>query len=108
MTSGQEKALKQVLLNYANDEDTGSYEVIQAIAAILGCDGEVKPRWVWLTRTGRPVGVDKNEVVSVTCKYDTPESWETIISLRGGNVIFAVDGALADVCAKLGIPVEGQ
>ena len=40
ISSGQEQALKLVLLNYANDSNTTSYEAIKSITTILGCDGE--------------------------------------------------------------------
>jgi len=42
--NGQEEALNLILLNYANNDSTGSYETIRAIKAILGCDGEATLR----------------------------------------------------------------
>jgi hypothetical protein len=44
ISNGQEKALRQILVNYANDDNAIEYEVIQAITSILGCDGEVTLR----------------------------------------------------------------
>ncbi len=40
LSNGQQKALQQVLLNYANNDEATSYEVICAITSILHCDGE--------------------------------------------------------------------
>lgn len=40
----QEKALSQVLVNYVNDDDTASWDVIEAIKGILHCDGEATLR----------------------------------------------------------------
>jgi hypothetical protein len=39
ISDGQEKALKQILLNYANDDNASTFEAIKAITAVLGCDG---------------------------------------------------------------------
>lgn len=44
MSDGQEKALKLILLNYANDEDSSAYQTIQAISVVLGCDGQATLR----------------------------------------------------------------
>ena len=37
MTKGQETALREILLNYANDDSATVYDTTQAITAVLGC-----------------------------------------------------------------------
>jgi len=38
MTDGQEEALRQVLLHFANDDNSTPFQAVKAITAILGCD----------------------------------------------------------------------
>lgn len=40
ITDGQEKALGLLLLNFAAEEDSSTWETIAAIPSVLGCDRE--------------------------------------------------------------------
>ena len=40
ISDGKKQALKQLLMNYVNDDDANVWETITAITALLGCGGE--------------------------------------------------------------------
>lgn len=40
ISNGKKEALKQILMNYANNSNATSYGAITAITSILDCDGE--------------------------------------------------------------------
>ena len=73
ISSGQEQALKLVLLNYANDSQTTSYEAIKSITTILGCDGEETLR-------------DQFAMAALNGYLSTHESWFRTTDEHRGNI----------------------
>ena len=59
--------------------------------------------WVWLTYQGRPFVVDRNEVTGVA-----PFGTAVSIGMKGQPWSKTADGNVAEVCAKLGIPLEAS
>jgi hypothetical protein len=63
--------------------------------------------WVWLTFDRKPFVVDRNEVTGVAPLYTGTEDMPAVsIGMKGELWSKSADGTMAEVCAKLGIPVE--
>lgn len=65
-----------------------------------------KPRWVWLKFCGEPFVIDANEVSGVAASF--PNAGTISIGMKGQPWSKSADGTVADVCRKLGIPMEGE
>jgi hypothetical protein len=70
---------------------------------------QIASPWVWLTFAGNPFVVNRNEVTGVAPLTDGYHATsQVVIGMKGQPWSKTCDGSVAEVCAKLGIPLEGQ
>ena len=63
-----------------------------------------KPKWVWLSYNGGSYPARADQIFSVR---RTADRNRCLIYFSGITEPWTVDGSMEEVCAKLGIPVEG-